>query len=642
MSEEEIKEETKAETAATAAETPAPEAVAEAPKPKKRGRKAKVSDEGPKITGDVDYGAFSLAASEIEKDSMVKAGDVAGILISTMEQAYLEWSYPGLFKDKDSEDPTKDLVKAHVIFSDDFKSFRIFDVKTVMNDDDIVDDSYQVSVEDAKAVNPDAKIGDTVELPFDVTKLDKSYVRRVKQLFQSHLKDASRQAILSVYSNQIGGLIEGTVTKADVEANSYELTFGKAEGYLRKNNLIPSDHFAVGDRVTVYLSDVSDKMNPPSLVISRSSEKFVLKLMEKAVPEVQSGDVKIKAIAREPGKRTKVFVDSANPNLDPVGACLGPESSRIRTVLSELHGEKIDVLRFYPNKALQIVEAMKPATVIGVACPDDFFDANVHYDELETEPDYEFPKITAVVMNGNQGVAIGTVGVNVRLASRITMCTISVLQADDAIKQGLKYMMTTEIQKAVAALAAAAAPAVPETPEATEEVPAAPAPEAVPAEATPVAPTETAPVSAPAPVAPAPAAAAPAAQPAAAPAAVSAAPAAEKKPEETVEHVEIRNKPKISLDELEKALSQKKGPAETHSYKKRWDHHDHEDANAKKDEGPSKAATANAMPIYTEEELKAMEADQSKENENPEFEGDDIDLDQYDSDKYYDDGNTGK
>lgn len=611
MSDEEIKDEKTAQS----------EAVPE--KPKRRGRKPKSESDSTLITGLVKTDDFEAAATDIEKDSMVTAEDVTQILATTMAQAYLEWSYPGLFKDKDSEDPVKDLVKAKVVFGDGYTTFKIFDVKTITNEDDIVDDSYQISLEDAQAIDATKKIGDTVEIPFDVTKLDKTYVRRVRQLFQSHLKDASRQAILDAYSGQIGGLIEGTVTKVDSMTNSYELSFGKAQGFLRRRDVIPQDHFAVGERVQVYLSDVSDRMNPPSLVISRANEKFVLELMKKFVPEIASGIVHIKAIAREAGRRTKVFVDSTDPHIDPVGTCLGPESSRIRSVLADLHGEKIDVLKYYSNKAMQVIEAMKPSTVIGLSCPEDFFDTNVHYDELEQEPKYEFPKITAVVMNGNQGVAIGTGGVNVRLATRLTMASISVLQSDDAIKQGLKYLLVPDIQKLVM-------PAVSETPapeakpvaaakeepaEAAEEESFASVESAKKAEAVkPAAPV--APVSAPV--------------VAAAPAPVVAAPVAAPAP---VEHVEIRNKPKISLEQLEEALTQKKGPSETHSYKKRWKHDDD-----KKEEVPSgkipAVAPTTAMPIYTAEELKKME--ENEKSGTTDQNGDDIDLDQYDSDKYYD------
>ena len=586
------------------------------------------------ITGKIKSDDFTAAIGDIQKDSYVSGEQVAEILTQTMQQAYLEWSYPGLFKDKDNDDAAKELIKCEIDFSNTYSKFTIYDIKTVTEEDDIVDDAYQISLEDAQEIKSSAKLGDTIKIKFDVTKLDKTYVRRVKQLFQSKLKEASKSAILNVYQDKIGELIEGTVNRIEQDGNSYEVSFGKAQGFLRKNNKMPGDRFVVGERVLVHLSDVSDRSNPPSLVISRSSKEFVQKLLERAVPEIQEGIVTIKAIEREPGKRTKIFVDSTNPNIDPVGTCIGPESSRIRSVLNEIGSEKVDVVRFYMNKALQVVEAMKPAGVIGLTCPEDFFDANVHYEELELDRDYEYPKITVVVNNGNQGVAIGSGGVNVRLASRITHCTISVLQADDAIASGLKYLMISDIEKLIKGMNPEAAveeetpveeeefveevndeEVIPTTPEVAPVVEETPVVEEVKAEETPVV-EEAAPAVDPVKAAK---------EETVAKAAETAKPVEEEKP---VEHVEIKNKPRISLEELEQAISSKKGPSETKSYKKKWKKNEEEKSAA-----PSQASKVEAMPIYTEEELAEMEEDEDTAYDNYE---DDLDLDQYDSDEYYD------
>ncbi len=615
---------------------PEEEEIEEAPK-KRRGHKSTSKP----ITGKIKCDDFTTAIGEIQSDSYVSSDQVIDILISTMQQAYLEWSYPGLFKDKDSTDPAKELIKCEVNLSNSFSKFTIYDIKTVTEEDDIVDDAYQISLEDAQELKPNCKIGDSIKIKFDTTKLDKTYVRRVKQLFQSKIKEASKAAVLAVYQDKIGDIIEGTVTKIEQDGSSYEINFGKATGTLRRNNKLNSDRFVIGDRVLVHLSDVSDKSNPPSLVISRTSREFIEKLLERAVPEIKEGIVSIKACERDPGKRTKIFVDSNNENIDPVGTCIGPESSRVRSVLDQIGSEKIDIVRYYPNKALQVIEAMKPAIVIGLTCPEDFFDPNVHYDELEQDRDYEYPKITAVVNNGNQGVAIGTNGVNVRLASRITHCTISVLQSDDAIASGTKYLMVPDILKMVKGTNGEEAvseetplddeefaeeihdeeviPNIPEEkPAATIETPVVeenPAEEAVveekPAEA-PVKEEEAV------------------AEPVIDPVkqAKEESKAKEKEEKEVIEHVEIKNKPRISLEELEEALTSKKGPSETRSYKKKWKKNDEEEKEA-----ASTASKVSAMPIYTEEELKKMDEEQSNEEESYE---DEIDYDQYDSDEYYD------
>ncbi len=583
------------------------EEVIEETKPKKRGRRPKVEET--KITGAVNADEFSKAAYDLQAEFLVGANDVMDILVSSMEKAYLEWSYPGLFKDKQNPDPDKDLIKCEIVFSDDNSSFKIYDIKTVRNEDDITDDAREISLEDAKEIEPECSIGDVIRIPFDTTLLDVSYVRRVKQLFQTNIKEASKQAILAKYSNQIGELITGTVVKADQAAKKYEVSFGQASGFLHARNIIPGESFEKGQRVEVYLNNISEKSNPPSLSITRSSEKFVLKLMEEITPELRTGEVFVKAISREAGKRTKVFVDTNNPNLDPVGACIGADSSRVKSVMSAIRGEKIDILRYHSNKALQVIEAMKPAQVVGLQCPDDFFDGNVHYDELEVEEGYVFPQIVAVVQNGNQGIAIGSAGVNVRLAGLVTKTTISVLQADDAISQRLNYLNITEIER-LAALAEEVAEPEEEISVAEEEISVPEAEEEEIEEAVEINdPAEEAPVSE-------------------EEISVPNSKTSELK-EQPIEHVEITNRPKISLQELEEAIGPKKGPSETKSRKK----YDRKDEKKGGQPAAAPQAPVNAMPIYTQEELDAMEAE-DEEEEDVYDEEDDYDYyDEYEDER---------
>lgn len=589
--------------------------VLEQPVKKKRILKA----EAKPITGKMNSEGFLAAVDEIVKNSSLQREQVIDILVSTMQQAYLEYSYPGLFKDKDSEDPAKSLIKCEVVFSNSGSKWKIYDIKTVTLEDDIVDDAYQISLEDAQEKKPKAKVGDIIKVEYDTTQLDNTYVRRVSQLFQAKIKEASKGAILNAFQNQIGELITGTVARVDVENNTYELNFGKAQGFLKKNNKMPSDKFCLGDSVLVHLSDVSDKSNPPSLVISRTSKEFVAKLLERYVPEIAEGIVTIKAIEREPSKRTKVFVESNNKNVDAVGTCIGTESSRIRSVLNYLGNEKIDIVEYSLNKAVQIIEAMKPANVIGLNCPEDFFDSNVHYEEIENDRDYEYPKIIAVVNNGNQGVAIGSGGVNVRLASRITKCTISVLQADEAISSGTKYIMTNDILKNLGV--EVSKPVIKNDDEEDDEEEE----EIKDEEIIPLHKEDKVeePVEDKTEVIDA----VKAAKEDYEANVVNKQPVVEEEPvkEEVIEHIEIKNKPKISLEELESSMSKKKGPSVTTSKKK-----------FKKNEETStvisEASKVEAMPIYTEEELKAIEED---EDDVDEYE-DDSEFDQYYSDEYYD------
>lgn len=612
-------------------------------KPKRKRAKKKDADE----LGNVKTDEFTTAIADVTKENMVDQKTVSDILIDSMKTAYLEWAYPELRdkNNKEENDLLKTQIQCKVVFTDDLKHYKIYDIKVITPDDQIIDDAYQISPEDYYSLTKkDAEDGTIVEIPFDVTKLDKWWTRRVKQLFNSKLKEASKQAVLTAYKNQMGGLIEGKVIKADNENQNYEFSFGKATAYIKKDSkkLLPNDHFTTADtNVLFYLEKVSENGSPTSLDVNRTSTKFVEKLMEREIPEVSEGIVKIKGIAREPGRRCKVFVESTNPSIDPIGTCIGPEASRQRSISNILRGEKIDFCKWHPNKAMQIMEAMKPADVIGMTCPDDFFDKNVHYEEFENDRDYEHPAITVIVNNGGQGVAIGSQGSNVRLASHLSKCKLTVLQIDDAMKQGVKFMMVPEILRLVDNL-------YPELATKPVEEPAKPADEESDVEEeeieneevksmNPEEKTETEPVKEEKVVSEEKPVETPVTTPATEEKKEEVK--AEEKPEEKkeeVEHVEIMNKPKISLDDLEAAITTKKGPSETRSYKRKKKDENVE-GEEKKEE--SEASKATAMPIYTQEELDAMEKEDEENNDsddNMDYE-DDEDLDQYYSDKYYDD-----
>lgn len=607
--------------------------VEEAPKKKRSYRKKDAN----KITGKVDSDAFTSAMNNIQKDSMVSQEKISEILIDSMKQAYLEWSYPGLFRDKNcsaADELDKQKISCKIVFKDDLSKFQIFDEKVITLDDEIDDDSYQISPEDYTELTKKKApaLGSVVAIPFDVKLLDKSYVRRVNQLFQGKLKDSSRQAILSSYKDQMNGLIEGTVIKADTENSTYEISFGKASAYIRKgsNKLLPNDKFAIGERVLVYLDKVSETMNPPSLDVTRTSPKFVEKLMEREIPEVKEGIVVIKGIAREAGRRTKVFVTSLNPNIDPIGTCIGPESSRQRSISAVLRGEKIDFCKWNENKAMQIIEAMKPADVIGLTCPEDFFDPNLHFEEFENDRDYIHPIITVIVNNHTQGVAIGASGSNVRLASRLCKCKLTVSEVDDAMKKGVKAMMVPEILKAIALMNPDAVDVASTVETPTEDIADLDEEIVENEEVTPTFQEEVAPVveavesveekssiteevkEEKEEVKP-----------------VEVVPEKKEEPKEEIEHVEIMNKPKVSLESLEAALTQKKGPSETRSYRRK------KKEEVKEESAPSLASQSAAMPIYTEEELAQF--DQQEDDNLDDFNYDDEDLDQYD--EYYEDEN---
>ena len=550
------------------------------------------------ITGKIDLENFNSALSDIQTDSLITVERVAEILKDCMKQAYLSWSYPGVFGNRESKNmPERNLIKADVEFGK--KRFKIFDYKTVTEEDDIVDDAYQISLEDAKEIKASAKIGDEIKIPFDVTTLDKTFVRRVKQLFLAKIREASKASILSLYQSQIKGLIQGTVTRVD--GNEYELNFGKAIGRLREKNCLPDEHFNVSDKVYVYLADINDKTTPPTLVVNRTSSDFVLALLKSRIPELSAGTIKVRGISRQAGKRTKIFVESTLPNVDPVGACIGPDTSRMRTITYELKGEKIDILRYYDNKALQIIEAMKPATVIGMTNNEDFFDPNVHFSEIEKEKEYEYPEVTVIVQNGSQGIAIGSGGANVRLASRITHTSINIKQADDAIKDNKDYIMLPQIEKLTQVQIEPVSNLLTEDEDVDESEFEEEILNVQDEEIKPIALEKREIVD------------------------LDQLEKEEKqnlakneneevKEEEPV-HIEIKNKPKIKLEDIESALDQKK-PVQNQKVSKK------KKVEEVVKEVQSEVSKVEAMPIYTEDEIASFD------DERNEYEEDDSYIDE--------------
>lgn len=577
--------------------------------PVKRARRKKGDADGR-----INTEKFSTSIARIEKESLIKSDQIIALLKQAIRRAYLTYIYPGLYS-KDNNDSGKEFIEAEVEFEKNFKEIKIYDVKLITEDkeEDVVDPAYQISLEEVDELlkqgviksRKQLKKGDKVRIPCDFSSLPSKVARNSQIYFTNYLNDASRQAVFEVYHSQIDGLIEGEVTKIDRYDDSeggikgIEVSFGKASGYLKRNALLPQDRFAIKDKVLVYLCAISEKSNPTSLIISRSDERFVVKLMEKNIPELEEGIVKIEGIARECGKRTKIFVSSTNPNIDPVGTCLGPESSRIRSVLAELKGEKIDIMPYYENKALQIIEALKPASVSGLTCDDDFFDENVHYRELESEKDYEFPKITAIVMNGHLGVAIGMKGVNVKLASKLTKCSLSVLETDVAIQKGILYKSISEIYSIIESMH----PELAKKKVVEEIIDDDDLPEETYIEQKEREQKEELENS------------------------MSENENAESVPEEKEEKIEIKNipEPEHSFSALEEALDSKGKKNTTVTKKKNF-------KKKKVEEVKEENSQIQGLPIYTDEELENLENSIDEIDDTDEYEDD---YSEYDSDEFY-------
>lgn len=261
--------------------------------------------------------------------------------------------------------------------------------------------SVEISLEDAKKEKADAQIGDTIEEKFEVKSFGRVAAQTAKQVVLQRLREAEREVVLEEFEDKIGTVVTGTVQR--VEARVVRIELGKASGILPQSEQIPGEFYSVGARTKVFIKDIERDNRGPQLILSRANEAFVEHLFAQEVPEMESGAVEIKAIAREAGRRTKLAVHSTVPGVDPVGTFVGGHGTRVQAVMNEIGDqEKIDIITFSEDADNFIRNALSPAEVEKVEIDEKSKSAKVY------------------VAESQQSIAIGRGGQNVRLASRLT------------------------------------------------------------------------------------------------------------------------------------------------------------------------------------------------------------------------------
>ncbi|MGI6714457.1 MAG: transcription termination factor NusA [Bacilli bacterium] len=295
---------------------------------------------------------------------------------------------------------------------------------------EVEDDFLEIELTEAQKVNPELKLGDLYRIPYNVRDLSKPAINVMMSYFQQVVSRLEKAALYEEYADKIGELITGVVETID--ENGANIKFGPNNViYLSRSHMIPGEDLEVNKPVKVYVVDVESTSKGAQIKISRTHEGFLKRIMEEEIQELYDGTIVIKRIVREAGSRAKVAVYTTDPDVDPIGACIGPNGMRIQKVVMQLGNgpekEKIDVIIYNENPALFIIEALRPANVRGL-----IFDADK-------------PKsVTAVVENGNLSVAIGRRGVNVRLAVKLTGYQIEVKENDEALALGLRPVTKDE------------------------------------------------------------------------------------------------------------------------------------------------------------------------------------------------------
>ena len=282
---------------------------------------------------------------------------------------------------------------------------------------DVQDDALEISLEDAQAKNPELKLDDMYEVEADIKEFGRSTVTLVKNVMLQKIKEASKQVVYDEYIDKLQELVYGTVQS--VEEKFCLVDLGKTLAMMPKSAQMPTEHYFEGQRIRVVITDVSKDSKGAQVLVSRTDANLVKRLFEQEVPEIYDGIIEIKAIAREAGERTKMAVLSHNPNIEPVGACIGPRGSRVNVIIEELKGEKIDIFEWSDNLIELVKNALKPAAVIGVLPTDDE------------------RGLTVIVDESQLSLAIGKRGKNARLAVKLTGRKIDIKTAADMESQGI-------------------------------------------------------------------------------------------------------------------------------------------------------------------------------------------------------------
>lgn len=308
--------------------------------------------------------------------------------------------------------------------------------------DPVENDAQQISVADAQKRKPDAKVGD--EFVEELPPLDFGRVaaQNAKQVIVQKVREAERERQHNEYKDRMGDIANGTVKR--VEYGNVIVDLGRAEGIIRRDEMIPRENVRLGERIRAFIYDVRREQRGPQIFLSRARPEFMSKLFAMEVPEIYDGIVEIKSVARDPGSRAKIAVISNDSSIDPVGACVGMRGQRVQAVVAELQGEKVDIIQWKEDAATFIVNALAPAEVSKVVLDEDT------------------NRIEVVVAEKELSLAIGRRGQNVRLASQLTGWDIDILTEQEESERRQKeftersqmFMDSLDVDEVIAQLLA--------------------------------------------------------------------------------------------------------------------------------------------------------------------------------------------
>jgi len=334
------------------------------------------------------------------------------VLISTLEEAMRSAARKKFGHDLDLE----------VAYNDEFGEIEAFQFKEVVAE--VTESLLEISLDEGRELDPDCELGDSLGIKLDTDTFGRIAAQSAKQVIIQKMKDAEREMIYEDYKDRIGEVINGIVQRLD--RGGITVNLGRAEAVVPYREQVPRETYRRGDRIRALVLDVNRESRGPQIILSRTHPDFIANLFSSEVPEIAEGIVTIMAAVREPGSRAKIAVTSKDPDIDPVGACVGMKGSRVQSVVQELRGEKIDIIEYNPDPARYVVNALAPAVISKVVI------------------DQTNRLMEVIVPDDQLSLAIGKRGQNVRLASKLAEWRIDVkseAKYQKSLKDGYDSLM---------------------------------------------------------------------------------------------------------------------------------------------------------------------------------------------------------
>ena len=340
----------------------------------------------------IDTTELIMAMDELEKTNGIKKEFLMESIESALVIAY-----------KKNFDSNDENVK--VVIDKEDGQMHVYQQKDVV--EEVTDDKKEISLEDAQKINSSYKVGDIVNFELMPKEFGRIAAQTARQVITQKLREASRDVIFKEFADKKGEIITGLVQKAD--GGAVILDLGRIEGIMPKKEQIPTEQYHVNDKIRTCIISVEKGIKGSTqIILSRASTEFVRKLFEIEIPEIYEGVIEIKSISRDAGSRSKVAVYSPNPNIDPVGSCVGQKGIRIQNIINELNGEKIDVIEWNEDPSIYISAALLPAKVLAV----------------DIKEDEKFAQV--IVPDDQLSLAIGKGGQNAKLAAKLTNWKIDI------------------------------------------------------------------------------------------------------------------------------------------------------------------------------------------------------------------------